>query len=71
MNEEHSKLIEALFGMARHVLGQMQATVEHQMTARPETVEVAAQARQLQEQGRTLVAIAEAMLLAAGSPRDM
>ena len=70
MNDEHGKLVEALLGMARHVLGQIGATLGHQTAARPETKELAALARKLRDQGHTLVAIAEAMLLVTGAPRD-
>jgi hypothetical protein len=71
MGEEHEQLIDGLLGMARHVLGQVRATIEDRIRPCTAKEELAAQVHQLREQGRTLVAIAEAMLLVTGPPRDM
>ncbi len=69
MDEEQGKLIDGLLGMARQVLGLSRSAIG-QMSTHPEADELSTQARQLREQGRDLVAIAEAILLVAGSSRS-
>jgi|CXWL01.1.fsa_nt_gi uncharacterized protein YjbK len=69
MGKEFKDLVEGLLGMARRVLEQSQFLIEDQ-ALQLDANELALRARQLREQGRDLVSIAEAILLVAGSDRS-
>jgi hypothetical protein len=70
MTKEYGNLVEGLLGMVRQVLEQSQSLIEPQVTSGADADELDSRARQLREQGRDLVAIAEAILLVAASVRS-